>query len=289
MKAQYEKTLEAAKTVARAVGGRILREARSDTTATITHKGVSDLVTEIDIWSEQQILQLVASDFPEHLVIGEETSTVLAERRGLSLPELVAENICWVVDPLDGTTNFSNKIPHCAVSIGIVDRGVRVAGVVYDPFREELFEAIKGEGAYLNGKRITASQKTELLQSVIALGFPNDRWIRWDEYKDVTEALIMSCRNARACGAAAIEICWVGCGRFDAFFEYNIKAWDVAAASLIMEEAGGAAKSFQREGSENFSLFAQAFLFCGAKLRDDLVEVIRTRKPLAPIASKETA
>jgi len=288
MKTAHEKTLEAAKVVARRVGERINREARSDTSATITHKGISDLVTEIDVWSEQEILQIVASDFPDHLVIGEETSAVLAERRGATLPELVAENVCWVVDPLDGTTNFSNKIPHCAVSIGIVDHGTRVAGVVYDPFRDELFEAVKGEGAYLNGKRITASQKTELLQSVVALGFPNDRWIRWEEYKDVTEALIMSCRNARACGAAAIEICWVGCGRFDAFFEYNIKAWDVAAASLILEEAGGASKSYSSPESEAFSLFASAFLFCGAKLYSDLVEVIRTRKPLAPMTGAKS-
>lgn len=278
----YTKVVDVAKGLSRRLGARIREEVQSDRVATVSHKGISDIVTEIDIWSEEEIIKTVGKEFPDHLVIGEETSGKLAEDTKKSLPELVKENVCWVVDPLDGTTNFSNKVPHCAVSIGIVERGVRVGGVVYDPFREELFEAVKGQGAFLNGKRISVSKKTELVQSLMAVGFPNDRWTHWEEHRTTTEALIMSCRNVRACGAAAIEISWVACGRFDGFFEYDIKPWDICAGSLIVEEAGGKAKTFGSLTGEPFSLFGRAHLFSNDGIYAGLVEVIETKTARPP-------
>jgi myo-inositol-1(or 4)-monophosphatase len=276
---EIDAAVELAIELARKVGSRIRDVVRAPDSPAVSYKGISDIVTEVDIWSEQQILAGVAKHFPHHLVIGEETSAEMSLQRGSGLPELLAENICWVVDPLDGTTNFSNKIPHSAVSLGLTAGGERVAGVVYDPFREELYEAKKGRGARMNGSPIHVSKKTELLQSVAAVGFPNDRWARWEEYQPTTNAVIMSCRNVRACGAAAIEISWVGCGRFEAFFEYGIKPWDVCAGSLIVEEAGGCARSFGNTDGKEFSLFASAFLFCCPGVRADLLEVVRTAQP----------
>ena len=270
-----------AKETALRVGARIKSVAQSDEVLDITHKGVSDIVTEVDLWSEQQILEAVSKNFPDHVVVGEETSSQLAKDRGAALSSIVESEITWIVDPLDGTTNFSNKIPHSAVSIAIADHGVLMGAVVYDPYREELFEAARGEGALLNGKTIHVSKKDKLLQSVAAIGFPNDRWTKWEEYKGVTNAVIMSCRNVRACGAAAIEIAWVGCGRFEAFFEYGIKPWDIAAAGLIVEEAGGNCYSFGHQGDAQFSLFARSFMFCAPGISADLLEVIRTGKPVS--------
>lgn len=282
----YVKVLDVAKGLSRKVGARIREEVKSDRVATVSHKGISDIVTEIDLWSEEEIIRTVSEEFPDHLVIGEETSTKLKEARGQSLIELTRDHICWVVDPLDGTTNFSNKVPHCAVSIGIVERGVRVAGVVYDPLRDELFEAIKDKGALLNGKKIRVSQKSELVQSLVAVGFPNDRWTHWEEHRTTTEALIMSCRNVRACGAAAIEISWVACGRFDGFFEFDIKPWDICAGSLIVEEAGGKAKTFGSLTETSFSLFGRAHLFSNDQIHNDLVEVIETKCAKRPVSIK---
>ena len=280
---EIQSALQLAKELALRVGRRIREVVESGDRLNVSHKGISDIVTEIDIWSEEQIIIAVRDQFPHHLVIGEETSTALSQRTGKSLPQLIAENVCWIVDPLDGTTNFSNKIPHSAVSIGIAAFGKRLTGLVYDPFRDEMFEATTGKGAQKNGKAISVSNKTELVKSVAALGFPNDRWEHWEDYQATTIALVMSCRNVRVCGAAAIEIAWVGCGRFEAFFEYGIKPWDIAAASLVVEEAGGSARSFGNSGGEEFSLFAESFLFCAPGVLGDLLEVIRTKKAKAPV------
>lgn len=281
--AEAEKVLDVAIALARRVGARIRKEVESSEVLDVTHKGISDIVTAIDLWSEKEITETVAREFPEHLVIGEETSAALAETRKRSLPELLADNICWVVDPLDGTSNFSNKLPHSAVSLAVVERGVRVLGVVFDPFRDELFHAVKNGGAFLNGRRLSCSKKTELVKSLVAIGFPNDRWIRWSEYQPVLNAIIMSCRNVRACGAAAIEICWVAAGRLEGFFEYNIKAWDVAAGSIIVEEAGGRAASFDNVDGKDFSLFAGSYLLTCEGVHGDLRRVIESRQAKSPI------
>lgn len=271
---EAERWLEVAGKLAREVGAEIRSAVDSARAVQISHKGISDLVTEVDVWSEKLITETVAREFPSHLVIGEETSAAFAEGRGVSVPSLVADHTCWIVDPLDGTTNFSNRIPYSAVSIAVTEKGVRKVGVVYDPFRDELFTAIAGQGAYMNGRPIAVGEKEKLIDSVAATGFPNDRWQRWHQYKATIEALIMSCRNVRSYGAAAIDLCWIACGRFDAFMEFNLKAWDVAAGSLIIEEAGGTGRSFGNTDGAPFSLFARAFLMSGKRLFPALYEAV---------------
>ena len=268
---EFKLYLEIAVSLAQQVGARI-REITASTEhqLQITKKGLTELVTEIDVWSEDIISAAVAERFPSHVFVGEESSAKLVADTGKSLTELLSENICWVVDPLDGTTNFSNKIPYSAVSIAVVDRGVPVVGVILDPHRNELFTAIKGEGAFLNGQRIFASAKTELVDCVIATGFPYDRRSNWDKYFPVIQELIMSARNVRSFGAAAIDLCWVACGRFDGFLEFNLKPWDVAAGMIIIEEAGGKGLCFEGEtGRSNPELSARAFLFSGPEIFEE--------------------
>lgn len=262
--------LELATSLARQVGIRILEVTSSVDEIQVTKKGLTDLVTEIDVWSEETIKQAVSERFPSHIFVGEESCAKMLADTGRKLPQLLNDNICWVVDPLDGTTNFSNKIPYSAVSIAVVDHGTPVVGVILDPHRNELFSATKGGGAFLNGKRIFASAKSQLVDAVFATGFPYDRRANWDKYMPVIEELIMSARNVRSFGAAAIDLCWVACGRFDGFLEFNLKPWDVAAGAVIIEEAGGRGYCFEGETrSADMELCARAFLFTGTGIHDE--------------------
>ena len=269
-----EKTILVAAGLSRRVGTRIAEVVRKGEKVKVSHKGRADLVTEIDIWSEEQIRLGVAEAFPEALVIGEETSAALVKERGKSLEELASRGMVWIVDPLDGTSNFTNGIPYCVVSIGVLVDGVRELGVVYDPHRDELFYAIRGKGAYCNDSCLECSTRSDLSDALVASAFPNDRFERWANYKQTFEDLILSTRNVRSFGAAALDLCWLAAGRFDGFFEFNLKPWDLAAASLIVEEAGGRGESFGGSAHGEFSLFGSSFLFASNDLFLPLREVV---------------
>ncbi len=269
-----EKTILVAAGLSRRVGTRIAEVLRKGEKVKVSHKGRADLVTEIDFWSEEQIRKGVAEAFPEALVIGEETSAALVKERGKSLEELASTGMVWIVDPLDGTSNFTNGIPYCVVSIGVLVDGVRELGVVYDPHREEMFYAIRGKGAFCNDSYIECGTRTDLSDSLIASAFPNDRFEKWGSYKQTFEDLILATRNVRSYGAAALDLCWLACGRFDGFFEFNLKPWDIAAASLIVEEAGGRGESFGGVANGEFSLFGSSFLFASNDLFLPLREVV---------------
>ncbi len=239
--------------LARSVGDEISKKA----TFEVTKKGSIDLVTECDLWAEKQIKLALEEAYPEHLLVGEESINQVLKDRGCSLSEYINENICWIVDPIDGTTNFVNKIPYYSVSIGLVDKGERVMGVVYDPSRDELFMATKGGGAYLNGEKIQVSQKSELIDCVLVTGFPYNRAETWRLFRDSFERVLLSCRDLRRFGSAAIDQCWIACGRLDGYFEYNLKAWDLAAGSLIVEEAGG---KIGNVNASKFNLVAESYI-----------------------------
>lgn len=254
------------------VGEKIRHTLRSPQSFRVMHKGVTDLVTEIDLWSEEEIIKTIREAFPEHHIIGEETASS-GQDVYKSLETASRVGVCWIVDPLDGTTNFANRIPHVGVSIGVLVDGVRSVGVVYDPFRDELFAAVVGGGAKLNGDPIETSKKSELVKAVIATGFPHDRIENWSRYKPAYEAFLTSSRDLRRFGAATLDQCWVACGRFDAFFEYTLKPWDVAAGSLIVEEAGGKVGNFSEKQGQPFSIFSESFLFSGPTLFPRLLEI----------------
>jgi myo-inositol-1(or 4)-monophosphatase len=186
-----------------------------------------DLVTEVDRMSEQRILDRVRKERPDDAVLSEETEPVAG-----------TSGICWIVDPLDGTTNYAHGFPHFAVSIGIERDGVREVGVVYDPLKNETFTALRGEGAYRNERRISVSRAVELSCSLLATGFAYDVH-RVPLNLEYFERFLRRARAVRRAGSAALDLAYVACGRFDGFWELSLHPWDVAAGILLVEEAGG--------------------------------------------------
>lgn len=212
--------------------GGLLRSCLGNLTS-IGKKGAIDLVTEADLGAEERILKTIRSRFPDHAILAEESG------------ETPGESPCqWVIDPLDGTTNFAHQIPIFAVSIAFRNRKETVVGVVLNPMSGELYTAIKGQGAQLNGRPIQVSGSRAVSESLLVTGFPYD----FDRIIDSVMGRFRSClrasRGVRRLGAAALDLCFVACGRFDGFWEENLKPWDTAAGMLIAAEAGGRVTDF---------------------------------------------
>jgi myo-inositol-1(or 4)-monophosphatase len=188
-----------------------------------------DLVTEADHEAEAAVMDVLQRAFPDHTILAEEGS-------GNSRP---AGEHRWIIDPLDGTTNFAHTFPQFCVSIGYERRGRIQLGVIFDAFKKELFVARRGRGASLNRKPIRVSHVRTLDMSLLATGFPYDRRERRRFYLCFWEAFMLRTHGVRRTGSAALDLAWVACGRLDAFWEFGLKPWDVAAGSLLVEEAGG--------------------------------------------------
>ncbi|MDX2084989.1 MAG: inositol monophosphatase family protein [Candidatus Melainabacteria bacterium] len=189
-----------------------------------------DLVTEVDRACDEAIRNHLSQAFPEHLLLTEET---YVDGTPVDLSNT------WVVDPLDGTTNFTHGFPFFAVSIAYVRNGSPEVGVVYDVTRDECFSAIRGQGAWLNGRPIQISATASLSQCLLATGFPYDHRIRPEDNIPFFLAFMSRCHGVRRAGSAALDLCYVACGRLDGFWELRLGPWDVAAGALIVEEAGG--------------------------------------------------
>jgi len=186
-----------------------------------------DIKIELDSQTQKLIEGMLADAFPDHAILGEEGGE-----------EATSQRYEWIVDPIDGTVNFSYGIPHFCVSIACRDRGTTVAGVVYDPMREEMFSAMKGQGAFLNGKKISASSRTQMSEMILSLGFSKSgetvkKCLELYQYYGPRS------RKLRAMGAAAMDLAYIASGRIDAYIEQGIKIWDIAAGQLLLEEAGG--------------------------------------------------
>ena len=198
----------------------------------IEYKGEADLVTVADRTSEKLIRERIAAQWPTHDIMGEE--------EGL---KDTGADYRWYVDPLDGTTNFAHGFPVFCVSLGLVHKGTAVAGVVYDPTRDELFAAEQGSGAYLNQQRIHVSKVDRLAESLVATGFPSHKRHKNPNiyfYHQIT----LRTHGVRRAGSAALDLCCVASGRFDGFWEFNLNPWDTAAGVMIVEEAGGKVTNF---------------------------------------------
>ncbi len=206
---------------------------------TVHYKGVIDLVTETDHASEDFLIGKIKSAFPGGHILAEESGEFQGSNQDL-----------WYIDPLDGTVNYAHRIPIFCVSIGFAVNGVMTLGAVYDPLRDEMFAAEKGKGAFLNGKKMQVSNVTELGKSLLVTGFPYDTWnTELDNFK-YFERLGKKTQGVRRLGSAALDACYVGAGRFDGFWEFKLKPWDVAAGGLIAAEAG--AKVTAIDGREDF-------------------------------------
>lgn len=229
----------------------------------ITHKGRIDLVTAADLAAEQLIKERISAQFPEHQILAEETG--LSERAG-ERPEYR-----WIVDPLDGTTNFAHGYPCFAVSIAAERAGEIVCGVVFDPVHDELYTAERGAGAHLNGSRIEVSETAGLSQAMLCTGFPYDVKTNPSNNLDHFKNFVTRAQAVRRDGSAALDLCYTACGRFDGFWELGLKSWDTAAGALVLIEAGGRITGF--DGSP-FSVYRQHVCASNGRIHEEMVEVL---------------
>ena len=232
---EYNQLLEFAKGLARQAGNIQLSYFRDKNLSICTKQNDFDIVTAADKASEQIISGGIRTAYPTH--------SILSEESGLS--QTNDSEYQWVIDPLDGTTNFSAGLPLFNVSIGLKHKGETVVGVVFAPYLNEMFTAIKGRGAFLNGKPIHASDETMLSHSVIATGFPYDKAVNKDNNLDNLEAVLPKVRGLRRLGSAALDISYVAAGFLDGFWELALHEWDVCAATLIAGEAGAIVESLR--------------------------------------------
>jgi myo-inositol-1(or 4)-monophosphatase len=209
--------------------GRLLRERfLDDTRLSVETKGLHDFVTVVDRQAEAAVLGHLSEHFPDHAVMAEEGS-----------PDAEAAGYRWIVDPLDGTTNFIHGVPVFAVSIALEDPDGLVAGAIHDPIRDETFHAHRGGGARLNGSPIRCSQPAGPHEALIATGFPFRELSRLERYLSAFEAFVRSTAGIRRAGSASIDLAYTACGRYDGFWEVGLSRWDIAAGVLLVREAGG--------------------------------------------------
>ncbi|SDW69557.1 inositol monophosphatase family protein [Paenibacillus sp. CF384] len=198
-----------------------------------------DLVTEVDKGAEAMIRNLIMTHFPQHSFLGEEGVQPGPEASTKALQSVRDAEYLWIVDPLDGTTNFVHSFPFFSVSIALAYKGDIIVGVVYDPIRDELFVAEKGKGAYVRGRRMGVSAEETLRESLIATGFPADQEYALPLNMRGLQALVPQVRNIRSGGSAALHMAYVASGRLSGFWEYGLNSWDLAAGSLLITESGG--------------------------------------------------
>jgi myo-inositol-1(or 4)-monophosphatase len=207
--------------------GNLLKE-KFNSKHEVHYKGEINLVTEADKMSEDLIIAAINSNFPDHGILSEESPAQNSQAKQR-----------WIIDPLDGTTNYAHGYPVFCVSIALENEGVIVLGVIYDPLREDMFVAERGKGAYLNGKKLKVSPTATLSRSLLATGFPYDIRMSKDNNLNYFNLMAMEAQAIRRAGAAALDLAYLACGRFDGFWELKLMPWDMAAGCLMVEESGG--------------------------------------------------
>ncbi|MBM2841792.1 MAG: Inositol-1-monophosphatase [Bacteroidetes bacterium] len=225
-----------------------------------------NLVSEIDKGSEAKIISIIKRHYPNHAILAEESGTAASGGSG------TASDYKWVIDPLDGTTNFLHGLPVFCVTIGVEYKGEIVAGVVYDPNLDELFTAEKGSGAYCNGKRLKVSQTSGLIHSLLVTGFPYDIAKNPDNAVGHFVNFLMEGQAVRRLGSAALDLSYVASGRFDGFWEVNLNPWDIAAGLLLVQEAGGKVTDFSGAPS---SIYNRQLLASNGIIHDAMLDVLK--------------
>lgn len=212
---------------ARSAGALIVRQMERADTLNVTAKGRNDFVTEVDHRAEQIIIDTIHKAYPDHGIFAEESG------------EHGGGETTWIIDPLDGTTNFLHNFPHFAISIAVQHRSQITQAVVFDPIRQELFTASRGEGAQLDNHRIRVSRKSDLDSALLGTGFPFREMSNLETYIATLRALLPGCAGIRRAGSAALDLAYVAAGRLDGFWEFGLQRWDIAAGALLIQEAGG--------------------------------------------------
>ena len=216
-------------TSAARTAGRIILQAMDNMDKVKTSsKGPNDFVTNVDKEAEQAIINTIHAAYPDHSILAEESGEQLGK-----------DEITWIIDPLDGTTNFLYELPHFAISIAVVEKGRVQHGVIYDPIRDELFTASRGRGASVNGKRMRVVDQKVLEKCLLGTGFPFRDTDNIDTYMGTFKDFMTQCRDIRRAGSAALDLAYVAAGRLDGFWEFGLSKWDIAAGSLMIQEAGG--------------------------------------------------
>ena len=247
---------------ARAAGAIINRGSQDLDLLKVTTKGPNDFVSEVDRAAENAIIEILLESYPGHAILAEESG----REHGSQDSEF-----CWIIDPLDGTTNFLHGFPVYAVSIALAFRGVVQQAVVYDPNRNDLFYASRGRGAFLNDKRLRVSKRTRLADGLIGTGFPFRKGDNLQRYLKMFETVMQACAGLRRPGAAALDLCYVAAGWYDGFFETGLNPWDLAAGSLIITEAGGLVGNFT--GEPDF-LYQREVVAANPKIYGQLVTLL---------------
>jgi len=261
---------------ARAAGAIINRASLDLDRLQVNTKGPNDFVTEVDQAAETAIIDVLLGAYPGHGILAEESGSA----RGAPHSEYV-----WIIDPLDGTTNFIHGFPTYAVSIGLAFRNQVQQAVVYDPTRNDLFYASKGRGAFLNDRRLRVSKRTRLADCLVGTGYPFRSGDDFKRYMKMFETMMQSCAGLRRPGAAALDLCYVAAGWYDGFFEIGLKPWDMAAGSLMVTEAGGLVGNFTGEADYLF----QGEVIAGApRIYGQLVNILKAYSSIAPPAAAAT-
>lgn len=217
---------------ARNAGDLIQRSSLNIEKLTIDQKSRNDYASEVDRAAEQEIIKVIRTAFPDHGILAEESG------------EIKGNDYTWIIDPLDGTTNFLHGFPHYAVSIALKNKNKLEIGVIYDPTRDELFTAERGGGAMLNNRRIRVTKQNTMRGALIGTGFPFKTMENIEPYLGMFKAVCADAAGIRRAGAAALDMAYVACGRLDAYWEIGVKEWDIAAGVLLVQEAGGVATDF---------------------------------------------
>lgn len=239
-------------------GGAVLKRG-FDQEKQITLKGFADPVTQFDKESESEIVQTIQRDFPEHSILTEEELS-----RDNSSPT------CWIIDPLDGTVNFTHRIPYICVSIAVEHQGELVLGIIYNPILDEFYEAVQGRGAILNGHPIRVSEVSDIGQSLLATGFPYHRQGRLEYLLQPLRRVIMDFQGFRRLGSAAMDLAYVACGKCEGFYEEGLQPWDTAAGTVLVREAGGLVSAY---GGETFSPYQKTILASNPSIHPVLAEI----------------
>jgi len=241
----------------------------------VDYKGAIDLVTSVDRESERRIVDLLRKKFPGHSILAEEETDLVGTQASHR----------WIIDPLDGTTNFAHGYPQFCVSLALERDGEVIMGLVYDPLRPERFQAVTGQGATLNGEPILVSGVKDLDRALLATGFPYDQREKADFYLTFFKSFMTRSQGIRRNGSAALDLCYVACGRLDGFWELKLRPWDTAAGALIVAEARG--KLSDLSGNQ-FSIWGEETLASNGAIHDAMVNAARAAKIHRPVDSKIT-
>jgi myo-inositol-1(or 4)-monophosphatase len=228
----------------------------------VSYKGVIDLVTDVDHASEACILGEIRRQFPSHSILSEEAGGLDGRKE-----------YQWLVDPIDGTVNYAHGVPFFSVSIAFAHKGQVTLGAVFDPMRDEMFSAERGRGAQLNGRRLKVTDASELMRSLLVTGFPYDAWTSERNNLEYFGKFARLTQGVRRLGSAALDLCYIGAGRLDGYWELSLKPWDLAAGGLIAEEAGARVTTLQ--GDSDYLTPPCSLIACAPGLYSSMMEVLK--------------